>query len=256
MDFGEGVAILVDFMEEDEKCDYKPEKTTWKAILKGDGGKLGDNLGNKPNASCVAELSSTAYPSQAHHLIPNARLNPAATGAKKNPPHPVHELLIKGDYLYADTDYDINHKNNGKWMPYAHALNEWITGATKKNDIACNKALMFDVMSVAQIQLHQGSHSYEKFGVGEAGYLTRVNEYLDQIRDNAISHFGGAFKCAECSEKKSKKGGLYPPRENTIRYFDKASELIEKDINKCRIFVSEAASKFHQDIGFTMENNT
>jgi len=66
---------------------------------------IGDNLGNKPNASCVDELSPTAYSSQAHHLIPNARLTPAATyGSKKNPPHPVHELLIKGDYLYAATD--------------------------------------------------------------------------------------------------------------------------------------------------------
>jgi len=120
------------------------------AKVKGDGGKLGDNLGNKPNASCVDELSSTAYPSQAHHLIPNARLNPAATGAKKDPPHPVHELLIKGDYLYADTDYDINHKNNGKWMPYAHALNEWIAKATKKNDIAHNKALMFMPLHLTQ----------------------------------------------------------------------------------------------------------
>jgi len=36
----------------------------------------------------------------------------------------------------------------------------------------------------------------------------------------------------------------------------KVPELIEKDNNKCRIFVSEAASKFHHDISFIMENNT
>ncbi|VAW88949.1 hypothetical protein MNBD_GAMMA17-1957 [hydrothermal vent metagenome] len=254
MEIGEGVAKLVIIMEKGEKCDYKPKKTTWKAILKGDGGKLGENLGNKPNASCVAELSSTTYPSQAHHLIPNARLNPKAAGAQKNPPHPVYELLIKGDYLYDDTDYDINHKNNGKWMPYAHALNEWITGATKKADKKHNKALIFDVMNVTQIQLHQGSHSDKRFGMGETGYLTRVNQYLDKIEDNGLSHFDGEFKCDDCSDKEQK--GLYPPRENTIRYFDEASKHIEEDINECNIFVSEVASKFHQDIGFVMENNT
>jgi hypothetical protein len=71
--------------------------------------------------------------------------------------------------------------------------------------------------------------------------------------ENAISHFAGAFKCEDCSSKKQK--GKYPPRENTVRYFDKASELIEIDINKCRIFVSESASTFQEEIGFIMEDN-
>ncbi len=81
----------------------------------------------------------------------------------------------------------------------------------------------------------------------------RVDQYLDKIENNALSHFAGAFKCDDCSSKKT--NDLYPPRTNSIRYFDKASSLIEKDINKCRIFVSEIASKFHQDIGFIAEEN-
>jgi len=115
--------------------------------------------------------------------------------------------------------YDINHENNWKWMPYAHALNEWVTGATKRVDKNHNKALMFDIMDVTQIQLHQGSHSDKKLGMGEAGYLTRVHQYLDKIKDNGFSHFDSAFKCGDCSGKEQKD--LYPPRENTIRYCDK-----------------------------------
>ncbi len=175
MQVGEGVAKLVGFMEEDKKkCDYKPKQTNWKAKLSGSGTKLGESMGNKPYASCVDELSRASFPSQAHHLIPNASLNPNAKGAHESPPHSVHELLIKGELLFADTDYDINHKNNGKWMPYAHALDEWITGATRKADKAQNKELMFNVMEIAQIQMHQGSHSHSRFGVGEVGYLTRA----------------------------------------------------------------------------------
>lgn len=138
-------------------------------------------------------------------------------------------------------------------MPYAHRLEEWITGVKKKEDRTRNKELMYDVMRAANIQMHQGSHSYKRFGVGEEGYLERVDQYLDKIKENAVSHFAGVFKCEDCSSKKQK--GKYPPRVNTIRYFDKASELIEIDINKCRIFVSEAASKFHEEIGFIIEDN-
>jgi hypothetical protein len=101
--------------------------------------------------------------------------------------------------------------------------------------------------------LHQSYDEYKRFGVGEVGYLKRVDQYLDKIKENAVSHFAGPFECKDCSSKKQK--GKYPPRANTIRYFDKASELIEKDINKCRIFVSEAASAFHEEIGFITEDN-
>lgn len=247
-----GIAVLVELMEKDKKCDYKPEQTKWKAKLSGSGTTLGNNMGNKPHASCVAELSRSSFPSQAHHLIPNARLNPNAKGAAENPPHVAHKFIIEDDFLFADTDYDINHKNNGKWMPYAHALAEWKTGATNKADKAHNKDLMIKVMKEANIQLHQGSHSYQKYGTGKAGYLTRVNQYLDKIQQNGISHFAGKRKCDDCSGKKQK--GKFPPRVNTIRYFDKASNLIEKDINACHIFVSEIASKFHEDFGFVLED--
>jgi hypothetical protein len=124
-------------------------------------------------------------------------------------------------------------------MPYAHALKEWKTGATLKKDKAHNKELMFKVMQVANIQMHQGAHNYEKFGMGEAGYLDRVDEYLDKIKDNGRSHYAGVFECKDCSSKE--QSGKFPPRANIIRYMDKASRLIKKDINKCRIFVSEAA---------------
>lgn len=262
-----GVSVLVEFIEKDEKCNYKPEKTNWKVNLSGSGKILGDNLKNKPDATSVDDLSRTSYPSQAHHLIPNARLNPNAKGADDNPPHLAHKLLMEGSILYADTDYDINHKNNGKWMPYAHRLKEWVSASKAKTMIAGkskeaadkiklkiksnNKKLVESVMRASNIQIHQGSHSYKRFGKGEAGYLTRVDQYLDKIRNHGISHFASKPGCKDCADKK--KDNLYPPRENTIRYFDEASRLINIDINLCRIFVSEAASKFHEDFKFEIE---
>jgi hypothetical protein len=45
------------------------------------------------------------------------------------------------------------------------------------------------------------------------------------------------------------------PRSNTVRFVDKVSSFIKDDINQCRIFVSEAASKFHEDFGFIKEEN-
>ena len=73
MEIGEGVAVLVKMMEKDKenKCDYKPDKTEWKANLNGSGEALEKRLGKKPHAACEAQLSSSDWPSQAHHLIPH-----------------------------------------------------------------------------------------------------------------------------------------------------------------------------------------
>lgn len=266
-DIGEKVAVFIAIDDEENKCEYEPDDKSWKADLAGSGKTLGNNLGNKPNATCKSDVSSTSYPSQAHHLIPTATLNPNAKGAAENPPHDVHHYLIKGEELYADTHYDINNKKNGKWMPYAHGLKEWVSkseatariaGLTKEGSKKLQKQILDDntelmtlVMQKSNIQIHQGSHSYEKYGKGESGYLTRVELYLDKVANNAISHFAGKFKCDDCSD--NAKAGLFPPRSNTVRFVEKVSGFIEADINQCRIFVSEAASKFHEDYGFITE---
>jgi len=266
-DVGEKVAVFMAADENEIKCEYEPEDKGWEADLAGSGKKLGDNLGSKPDATCKKEVSSTSFPSQAHHLIPTSRLNPDAKGASKTRPHEIHNFLVEGDVLYSDTNYDINSKNNGKWMPYAHRLKEWVpktevtartAGLTKAESkklkiqiLEDNTDLMSLVMQKSNIQIHQGSHSYEKYGKGESGYLTRVNLYLDKVSNNAISHFAGERPCEDCNGKAN--DGLYPPRSNTVRFVEKVSSFIEADINQCRIFVSEAASNFHEDYGFITE---
>ena len=131
-------------------------------------------------------------------------------------------------------------------------LPEWKTGATSAKDIAQNKTLMFKVMELAQIQLHQGRHSASnRYDIGDQAYKKRVKDYLAKINENAMSHFAGVCKCQDCSGKE--QAGKYPPRDNTVRYVDKASELIKGDINGLRIFVSSIAAEFAQCGGFILE---
>lgn len=238
-DIGEGVAMLVKVMENDVTCTYKPEDKGWTANLEGDAKKLGDNLGNKPDAKSESELSSTKWPSQAHHLIPHKSLIK----------HDIADWLKEGDILWSDTEYNVDHKKNGKWMPYASCLPEWIKEAKKIADIESNRTLMFKVMRLAKIQLHQGRHSSSnKYGIGEDAYKARVVQYLDKINDNALSHYAGKKPCEDCDA--GSKAGKYPPRGNTVRYVDKASEFIEQDIDCCRIFVSKIAAEFAELGGF------
>jgi hypothetical protein len=78
-----------------------------------------------------------------------------------------------------------------------------------------------------------------------------VNDFI------TISHFEVDSEGSPVCEDRSgnEKAGLYPPRSNTVRFVDNVSSFIKDDINQCRIFVSEAASKFHEDFGFIKEEN-
>ncbi len=239
MQIGEGIVKLEKIMENDEKCDYKPDDKKWNANLDGDSAALAEYLGNKPNASSEAELTKTAWPSQAHHLIPHLTLKR----------HVLSSWLKLGGELYQDTYYNVDHKNNGKWMPYASILPEWITGAVNQSDREKNKQLMFKVMGLANIQLHQSRHSTDnRYSIGESGYKKRVKLYLKKIKDNAASHYAGDSPCDDCGSKK--QSGKFPARKNTVEYVDKASEFIEEDINCCRIFVSRIAAEFAEAGGF------
>jgi len=230
----EGIAALVDFMEKDEKCNYKPDKTNWKANLEGSAAVLGGRLGKKPNANTESELSSDNWPSQAHHLIPHLTLIA----------HAVAKWLKADQFIYEDTKYDVDHKKNGKWMPYASSLPEWaIATPQQKRD------LMFKVMRLAKIQMHQGPHSSKNtYGIALYPYKERVRNYLDKVKDHSVSHYAGKPPCEDCKGKK--QHGKYPPRENTVAHVDKVSELLEKDINKRIIFVSRIAAEFAQIGGF------
>lgn len=229
---GELIAFMVD-LDKKEKCKFEPEKNNWRANLEGDSSKLERSLKNKPNAASESELTSSDWPSQAHHLIPHLTLKA----------HPVADWIKEGDKIYANTNYDVDHRNNGKWMPYASSLPEW-----KTNTPSQNRQLMFKVMKIAKIQLHQGKHSgSNNFGVGIKPYKARVKDYLDEIKNHAVSHYVTKPKCTDCSGKKN--ANKYPPRENTVRYVDKASSLLDGDISACRVFVSRIAAEYFETGG-------
>jgi hypothetical protein len=228
---GENIAVLVSTMEKKQKCEFVPDKVEWKANLNGSSTTLANLMGNKPaNTSKAAELSSSCWPSQAHHLIPHLTLVD----------HAVADWLKAGDLIYADTKYNVDHKKNGLWLPYASSLDDW-----EKSAPAARRALMFKVMELAGLQLHQGKHSASKtFGVGLAPYKSRVAQYLSKIEENARSHFTQKPACGDCSEKKEKGKGA--PRNNTVVFVDKASSLLKKDIKQKTIFVSRIAAEFVQ----------
>lgn len=240
---GEMVAVLIAKMTNDTKCDYEPDEFTWKCNLSGDGGKLRANIEKhcgipEPRkVDSIADVSYGAWPSQAHHLIPWQTLekHKVIQWVAKSPP--------KGSsQVFADAGYDVDHGNNGKFMPYSSALEEWKSAnATQRTELSR------EVMARAAMQLHQGPHSTKGYGVGECGYKTRVGEYLDAINNHASSHYADPLPCPDCEGKK--QGGKYPPRRNIVNYIDGASTYLEIDINLCRIYVSSRAAGFGADGG-------
>ena len=220
--------------KQEGKCEHKPKKSTWTANLAGNSTTLGDNLKNKPDAATAADITASDWPSQAHHLIPHLQLKA----------HAVAKWLKKSSIIFEDTKYNVDHKKNGKWMPYASKLPEWKKYSAKKK-----RDLMFLLMRVSGIQLHQGRHSRKnKYGIGVAAYKARVAEYLDKIRNRSAAHVKGPPKCKPCDGKKD--GDKYPARHNTVTYVDNASRLLDGDIKECRIFVSRIAAEFAETEGF------
>ncbi|HEY8509565.1 MAG TPA: AHH domain-containing protein [Steroidobacteraceae bacterium] len=235
MEVGEGVAIVIAFMENTKDCEYEPPNTNWKANLQGDSRRLAENITKhmhvpKPaTPKSAAELSSTCWPCQAHHLIPWKQLQGhAVTQWVAQKPPKVAGKVIK------DTKYDVDHGANGKFMPYASDLPEWKTATAAEKDELARK-----VMGFAGIQLHQGRHTATKYSVGEDGYKSRVDEYLTRINKHLLNHMQ---VCPKCKEKT--QNGRVPPLNNVVLYLDKASERIEVDINLGRIFVSRRAADY------------
>jgi hypothetical protein len=232
---GEGVAVVVATMEQPQKCEYQPEDASWKCKLAGSSESLSQNLTDhcgiiKPTTpASVQDVSSSCWPCQAHHLIPWQQLEKHAVTqwVAESPPQVAGKVL-------KDNDYSVDHGNNGKFMPYASSLSEW-AGANQ----AQKRKLVEAVMGAAGIQLHQGPHSYRSYGVGEAGYKTRVKEYLDRINANSLDH---QEFCPECKQKS--QNDKVPPRRNVVNFLDKASERLEVDINLGKVFVSRRAAEF------------
>ncbi|HUK20257.1 MAG TPA: AHH domain-containing protein [Gemmatimonadales bacterium] len=234
----EGIAALVDMMEEDEKCKYKPDEHDWTCTLDGDPTRLARNITKhrsikKPRVVItLASVSDDVWPSQAHHLIPWQQLQKhAVTQWLSDAPSKAPKKLLKPN------GYSVDHGNNGKFMPYASDLTDW-SGATKTK----KRKIVEKLMSIVGIQLHQGPHSYKPYGVGEEGYKTRVGEYLAKIHNNSVDHYAAKPPCTDCKDKS--KGGKQSPRRNVVDYMDKASEGLEGDIDGGRIYVSRRAADF------------
>lgn len=240
---GEGVAFLAREVEREQECEHPDEKVVWKCKLDGKSSSLEKNLWDhcgvpKPaNVPSVKLVTYSSWPSQAHHLIPwqQLRKHPITQWLAEKPPKAPARL-------WADNDYSVDHGMNGKFMPYVAALAEWkhANGAEKQE-------LAEVVMGAAGIQLHQGPHSYKEYGVGEAGYKTRVAEYLQYIHRETLNHYHGPPACEDCAEKAQAK--KLPPRRNVVRFVDRASSRLEIDINMGRIFVSRRAASFAGDGG-------
>jgi hypothetical protein len=226
--------MVLDLFEENVKCEFPEKDDKWTCTLDGESDRLAANIKkhrgiSKPKVPAkLDDVSSEAWPSQAHHLIPWQQLAD----------EPVTQWLStqKGT-LRGDNDYSVDHGENGKFMPYVSDLPEWSGASTDKKRKIAEK-----VMAITGIQLHQGPHSYKPYGVGEDGYKTRVEEYLTKIDDTSIDHYTKDPPCGDCKSKS--QGGKKPPRRNVVLYMDSASRFLELDINAGRIFVSRRAAGF------------
>ena len=234
----EGVAIVVAMMDAKQACEFNPGPDEWICDLEGNATRLGNNLANvvdepHPCAS-EADLSLECWPYQTHHLIPWQQLKG----------HAVTQWLTKAPKgkglkkkMYADNDYCVDDWQNGKFMPYASILPAW-KGASTAEKLRLRRA----VMAAAQMQLHQGPHSFKPYAAGESGYKTRVGEYLKAITNHCIGHYATQPPCPECKPKE--KAGKVAPRRNVARFVHKASERLEIDINTGKIFVSRQAAEY------------
>jgi len=239
-EIAEGVAVVIQMMEAKQSCEFKPPgPPEWVCDLNGDAARLGANLSQVvprplPCAS-EADLSLECWPYQTHHLIPWQQLES----------HAVTQWLAKSPTgkgvpkkMYADNDYCVDDWHNGKFMPYASMLPEWQAATSASERLRLRRV----VMEKAQMQLHQGPHSFKAYAAGEAGYKTRVAEYLKAITNHCGGHYTQEPPCPDCKSKE--QAGKVAPRRNVARFVHKASERLEIDINTGKIFVSRHAAEY------------
>jgi hypothetical protein len=102
------------------------------------------------------------------------------------------------DKLYSDTYYNVDHEKNGVRLPFASSLPEWSTASAKKK-----RELMFKIMGLSSLQMHQGQHSKRNdYGVGAMPYKARVNDDLQKNDNYGMTHYAGRTACKDCKGKK------------------------------------------------------
>lgn len=233
---GESIAVALPGSADDPECEYQPEDTSWSCQLDGSDEALAQNLGKqgmtRPAAAAGLDaVSSTHWPSLAHHLIPwqQLRKHPVTQWLAQSPPQGSGQLL-------ADNDYSVDHGHNGRFIPDASALSEW-AGA----DATLRRRLLEAVMQAAGISLQAQAGDYAPYGVGEDGYRTRVAEYLDRVNLAALDHVNVA-QCPDCSKKN--QDGKVPARRNVVELMDAVSAQLDVDVATGRVFVSAAGAPF------------
>jgi len=260
VEIGEEVAVMTDFMTQNELCQQKdePENKGWKCRI-GKPGSPGDlsaptakqlhtNMVNDgamvpsdpPKRSGSWDLDKCtplSHPFQSHHLIPKMHL----------PEHDVCVWLAKKAKnsqweLTESTHYDTDDAKNGEALPFASSTYQWKqTSNPAEQERICNT-----MMDKTGKQLHQGSHTYEDYGEEDSlhaneqpGYLGAVDELLKVINGQTLSH---VRLCPDC-----KKNDTTPrkvrPLQRVVLAMHQASGLMRIIIRKNKRFVSERAAK-------------
>jgi hypothetical protein len=251
MEINEEVAKL-EAATKDSLCKHKdePEKRNWKCRIGKDVGdlpkpsaaRLRHNMGKEPYPKStkwkLSDCNPNHFPPEYHHLIPKNHL----------PDHPVCVWLAQkagnGEWqLTGSTTYDTDAADNGVALPNATPTTEWKKAAGKpiKENEICEM-----MMDLTGMQLHQGNHTYDDYDEGDdnnelkaPGYLGAVDELLDVIDGQALTHYKGCPYCCKNSESKPIQAH---PLERIVASMHHASTIMEHIIKTNKRFVSQRAA--------------
>ena len=250
MELAEAVAAIMDVMRQDAFCDgEKASNHGWSARIDGYGEtptpeRLFDNMKAagvpvpaKPRQIGerwdLNDCDKSKFPFQSHHLIPKKHLPTHAVcvwlTAKwtKDPKYKLTE----------DTNFDTDHARNGYFMPFASNLAQWKNASDAQKDVICDT-----LMAKTGIQLHQGSHTAEKYAdevedIETGGYLTTVDSFLTLVRAQAFIHYR---MCTVCKAPGGKTE--VQPLPSVVNHVYRVAELLKALIQSNRIFVSARAA--------------
>jgi hypothetical protein len=252
MEIGEAVGALQVQIDEDKYCEgVAKEKHGWTSRIdsfgatptpeqlcknmKAAGHTPPDEPKKKGEYWDLDDCGPNKFPFQSHHLIPKKHL----------PKNKVCVWLTdqwtkdKKYQLAEDSNFDTDHERNGYFMPFATNTYQW---KHAKNELEkarfCN-----DMMEKTTIQLHQGSHTAEKYAdevedIETGGYLTTIDDLLELVDGGAFTHVSSCDIC------KKKEGGKIKvqPLESVVEHTYGVAQLTKGLIKSNRIFVSERAA--------------
>jgi len=250
-EIAEAVKVLVTQTKKEKYCDGVEESGHgWSSRIDGYGAtptakqlfsnmkKAGITVPAMPKRSrgywMLDDCRRNRFPFQSHHLIPKKHLPKHAVCVwlthkwKKDPKYQLSE----------DTNFDTDHARNGYFMPFASNIDAW----SKARGDPAKQTVCDELTRKTGIQLHQGSHTRQKYGddiddIETNGYITQVDELLDLVNAPTLVH---VRTCNECKGKQSGKIKVQP-LEPVVKLVYLVAELLKSLIRSNRIFVSERA---------------